>query len=109
MPITVNLVLGYFGTVPFGYAWSFLANYPLAALGWTERDPSGISGLPLWTVLLTGVLGGFLAGWAGINVLVRRLTGLPARRYWTMVTLVLLLPTAVFALLPEAWQPLGHP
>ncbi|MFI9720885.1 hypothetical protein ACIHFE_14725 [Streptomyces sp. NPDC052396] len=104
----MNLVLGYFGTVPFGYAWSFLGNYPLAALGWTERDPGDFGGLLLWLVLLTGVLGGFLAGWAGINLMVRRLSGLPTRRYWTVSTLVLFLPTAVFALVPEAWQPLSH-
>ncbi|GLW09704.1 hypothetical protein Misp01_48330 [Microtetraspora sp. NBRC 13810] len=88
-PLAVNALFGYLAIVPLFLVWYFLANYPLAALGLTERDPTDNDGILPHLIMLGGV-GLFIALWAVVNLAVRALLRLPARSYW-LVSVALLL------------------
>ncbi|WP_067168661.1 hypothetical protein [Microtetraspora niveoalba] len=105
-PLAVNTVLGYFGTLPLSLTWIFLANYPLAAVGLTQREPTDNDGILPWLIVLGGIGGLCLALWAAVNIAVRRLTKLPARRYWPFSAVVSLIPTIVFVVAPGVWETL---
>ncbi|WP_329088275.1 hypothetical protein [Streptosporangium sp. NBC_01469] len=80
-PLAVNILFGCLAPFPLFLVWYFLANYPLAALGLTERDPTDNDGILPHLIMLGGV-GLFVALWAVVNLAVRALSRLPARSYW---------------------------
>lgn len=91
--VTVNLVLGFFAVIPLWALWFFAANFPLAAMGLTRREPTENDGVFPWLVILVPLVGGFLAAWSLTNLLVWRRTGQAARPYWAASSAVVLLPT----------------
>ncbi|MEV0973903.1 hypothetical protein [Microtetraspora glauca] len=103
--LMVNTVFGYFGTIPLGFVWIFLANYPLAAVGLTHRDPTDNDGIFPWLIVLS-VVWGFIALWALVNIAIRRFSRLRARPYWTFSAVVALVPVVVFAMFPDVWAAL---
>jgi|SRR5882757_5359347 len=105
-PIVVNVLFGVLGAFPITLVWVFLAEYPLAAMGWTHRDASDNDGVLPWLVLLVVVVGLYLGLWLGANLAVRRLTRLKVPGYWTLSAVVSLIPVAVLAIFPDLWQAL---
>ncbi|GAA1020577.1 hypothetical protein Aple_078700 [Acrocarpospora pleiomorpha] len=105
-PVSVNVVLGSVGVIPLAFVWMFLAQYPLAALGLTERDPTDNDGILPWLVLL-GAVGLFFILWTVINKVTRRVTRLPNRSYWWVSVIISLTPFVFFAVFPDAWTALG--
>ncbi|MFI9203035.1 hypothetical protein [Streptomyces sp. NPDC053048] len=92
--VVVNLLLGIPGVVPVWLLWYFAVNWPLAAIGWSDPEPTENDGtLP---GLLVGVLllGLFVLWWL-INRSVRRRTTLDARLYWPVSAVATLVPTFV--------------
>jgi hypothetical protein len=106
VPAVVNTVLGCIGLLPLGLLWLFLADYPLASIGLTHREPTDNDGLGPWLVLLTAVVGVYCALWVAANVAARRLTRLPGRPYWVFTVIVTLVPATVLAIFPGLWQAL---
>ncbi|MFI7539517.1 hypothetical protein [Streptosporangium sp. NPDC049376] len=102
VPFVVNALFGYLAPLPLGLVWYFLANYPLAALGLTERDPTDNDGILPHLILLGGV-GIFIALWAALNLAVRALSRLPAKPYWSASVALLLGPFVVIGLFPAAY------
>ncbi|WP_214105661.1 hypothetical protein [Acrocarpospora catenulata] len=102
-PISLNTVLGGVGVLPLAFVWMFLAQYPLAALGLTQRDPTDNDGILPWLILLGGV-GLFFVLWAVVNKVTCRVTRLPNRRYWPLSVIVSLVPFVFFAVFPDAWK-----
>ncbi|MFD0883068.1 hypothetical protein ACFQ08_00600 [Streptosporangium algeriense] len=100
-PFAVNALFGYLAPLPLGLVWYFLANYPLAALGLTERDPTDNDGILPHLILLGGV-GLFIALWAALNLAVRALSRLPARPYWLVSAALLFGPFVVIGVFPAA-------
>lgn len=96
-PLAVNVLFGYLLVLPLSLVWYFLADYPLAALGLTERDPTDNDGILPHLIVLGGV-GLFIALWAVINLALRALLRLPARSYW-LVSVVLLLGSFVWTVM----------
>ncbi|GAB2724247.1 hypothetical protein [Kitasatospora kifunensis] len=107
-PVTVNLALGYLAVFPLSMLVVFAMNFPLAWLGLTSRDPNEDDGALPWVVLLGVMFALLLALWWLANLAVRKLSGLRVPRYWAVSAVLLVLPTALFAALPEgAWRALG--
>ncbi|MFC6085777.1 hypothetical protein [Sphaerisporangium aureirubrum] len=102
-PVAVNIPFGYLAVLPFGFVWYFLAQYPLAALGLTDRDPTDNDGVLPHLVLLT-VTGLFLALWTAVNAMVRRRVVLPVRLYWTVAAALLLGPFVLIGVFPTGWE-----
>ncbi|MBO4270748.1 hypothetical protein [Microbispora triticiradicis] len=102
VPLTVNALFGYLAPLPMGLVWYFLADYPLAALGLTERDPTDNDGILPHLIVLGGV-GLFLALWAAINLAVRVLLKLPARSYWLVSIPLLFGPLIVAGIFPAVY------
>lgn len=49
--VGVNLVLGIPGVVPVWLLSYFAVNWPLAAVGWTQREPTENDGMLPWLLL----------------------------------------------------------
>ncbi len=92
VPIGVNVLLGIPAVVPLFLAWYMLANWPLADLGWTQREPTENDGMFGGLILVTPVLCMFGVIWAFINVWMRRRTAVRASRYWLACGAGLLAP-----------------
>ncbi|MFE7558619.1 hypothetical protein [Kitasatospora sp. NPDC057500] len=91
----VNLLLGVPAVVPVWLLWYFAANWPLAALGWTEGEPTENDGPLPWLVLCGPVVLASAALWWLANGPVRRRSGAPAWVYWPVSAGLTLLPTGV--------------
>ncbi|MER5205877.1 hypothetical protein [Streptomyces sp. NPDC002825] len=92
VPAGVNLLLGVPGIVPVFLVWYVLANGPLAALGWTTRDPNENDGMWLWLVIVVPVVGLYGLVWGLVNVRLRRRTPVPASVYWPVCAAASLAP-----------------
>ncbi|WP_433351621.1 hypothetical protein ACQP25_01160 [Microtetraspora malaysiensis] len=103
VPLAVNALFGYLAPLPLGLVWYFLVNYPLAALGLTERDPTDNDGILPHLIVLGGV-GLFIALWAVVNLVVRALSRLPARPYWLVSVALLFGPFIAAGMLPAAYD-----
>ncbi|MEV6982907.1 hypothetical protein AB0M95_16820 [Sphaerisporangium sp. NPDC051017] len=106
-PAVVNLIFGCIGVFPLGFLWIFLSEYPLAALGVTERNPTNNDGFYPWLILLVAGVGSFIAVWAGINFLLWRALKLHRRCYWVASAILLLAPFTVLAIFPDIGNALG--
>ncbi|NAS21236.1 hypothetical protein GT755_05990 [Herbidospora sp. NEAU-GS84] len=100
-----HVVLGGVGIFPLIYITYFLTQYPLAALGLTEREPTENDGILISLVALVGV-SPFFVIWAVINEVIRRITRLPHRSYWWASAIVSLLPFVFFMNFPDAFTAL---
>ncbi|MFD7904214.1 hypothetical protein ACFVSN_05475 [Kitasatospora sp. NPDC057904] len=92
----LNLLLGLPAVVPVWLLWYFAANWPLAALGWTTREPTENDGVLPMLLVLVPVVGVFTLLWWLANRAVRRRTAPGSgRAYWPVSALLLLVPTLV--------------
>ncbi|AHH98897.1 hypothetical protein GCM10010174_47750 [Kutzneria viridogrisea] len=98
--VVLNAVLGYFGVIPFG----FLAGALGTAVGWAEPDPTMNDGVLV--VVLTGAVLSMLvlAVFAAVNYPLARIGRAPARWYWPLSVLVLLIPVVVVQIWPHLWS-----
>ncbi|SDI34542.1 hypothetical protein SAMN05421505_14522 [Sinosporangium album] len=110
VPLAVNALFGYLAPLPLGLVWYSLANYPLAALGLTQRDPTDNDGI-LPHLIVFGGVGLFIALWVLVNLAIRELSRLPSWSYWLVSVALLFGPFIVAGIFPAAydlWQmPLG--
>ncbi|CAL9469581.1 hypothetical protein SUDANB15_02789 [Streptomyces sp. enrichment culture] len=93
--VAVNLVLGVVAVVPLWLSMMFAANYPLAELGLTSREPTDNDGMLPWAMLLAPLWAAFLALWIPVNALARPESGVSTRRYWAVGSGLVLTPMAV--------------
>ncbi|WP_405007739.1 hypothetical protein OHV13_29980 [Kitasatospora purpeofusca] len=99
--VAVNLLLGLPAVVPIWLLWYFAVNWPLAGLGWTDRNPTENDGMLPWFMLAVPVLSVFAGSWWPANHLLRRRRRHryadqgSAGAYWTTSALLTLVPTAV--------------
>ncbi|MDY0815964.1 hypothetical protein [Kitasatospora purpeofusca] len=98
--VVVNLLLGLPAVVPIWLLWYFAVNWPLAALGWTQGEPTENDGMLPWFILAVPVLSVFSGIWWLANHLLRRprhrhTEPAPAGAYWTTGALLTLVPTGV--------------
>ncbi|MFB8772945.1 hypothetical protein [Streptomyces broussonetiae] len=52
LPVVLNLAVGVVAVVPLAFLWFFLANFPLAALGLTSREPTENDGMLPWALVM---------------------------------------------------------
>ncbi|MGW0862118.1 hypothetical protein [Streptomyces sp. NPDC002611] len=97
-PLLVNLLLGIPAVVPIWLLWYLTANWPLAELGLTVREPTENDGMALWLVIVVPVVALFGLIWWLANMPLRRRTALAPRTYWLLSLAAPLLPTAVLIL-----------
>ncbi|MFI5678255.1 hypothetical protein [Streptomyces cellulosae] len=97
LPVTANLVLGVVAVVPLWLLTQFARNYPLAALGLTDREPTDDDGMLPWAMLLVPMWVLFLALWVSANWLIREKAVVSRGWYWGWAVLVALVPTGVLA------------
>ncbi|MER7846259.1 hypothetical protein ABTZ03_20165 [Kitasatospora sp. NPDC096077] len=95
--VVLNLLLGLPGVVPVWLLYQFAVNWPLAALGWTDREPTDNDGILPWLLLPGPVVLGSGALWWLANRAVRRRTAPGGSRagYWLTSVLLTLVPTLV--------------
>ncbi|GAA4899324.1 hypothetical protein GCM10023237_17830 [Streptomyces coeruleoprunus] len=98
--MAVNLTLGIPGIVPVWLLWYFVANWPLAAMGWTQREPTENDGVLPWLLVGGPVVGLFGLVWWLVNRPLRRRTALDPRVYWPASALVTLVPTLALIAVP---------
>ena len=91
--VGVNLLLGIPAVVPIWLLWYFAVNWPLAALGWTQRNPTENDGMLPWLLVFGPVVTLFAAVWWLANSPMLRRVALAPRRYWLVIALVTLVPT----------------
>ncbi|MGW0394249.1 hypothetical protein ACWDYJ_25855 [Streptomyces sp. NPDC003042] len=91
--VGVNLLMGIPGVVPVWLLWYFAANWPLAAIGWTQPEPTENDGMLPWLLFSGPVLGLFALVWWLVNRPVGRRAALGPRLYWPVSALVTLVPT----------------
>lgn len=92
----LNLLLGLPAVVPVWLLWYVAANWPLAALGWTGREPTENDGVLSVLAVVVPVVGAFALLWWLANAAVRRRTAPGAgRAYWPVSLSLLLVPTFV--------------
>ncbi|QWB25149.1 MULTISPECIES: hypothetical protein [Streptomyces] len=97
-PLLVNLLLGIPAVVPIWLLWYLAANWPLADLGLTVREPTENDGMAVWLVIVVPVVALFGVIWWLANMPLRRRTALAPRTYWLLSLAAPLLPTAVLIL-----------
>lgn len=98
VPLVVNVLLGIPGVVPFWLLWYLVANWPLAELGWTVREPTENDGMALWLVIVVPVVTLYGLIWWLANLPLRRRTALAPRTYWLLSLTAPLLPTGALLL-----------
>ncbi|MFF3586781.1 hypothetical protein ACFYYI_06385 [Streptomyces sp. NPDC002387] len=90
----LNVLLGIPGVIPIWMLWYIAANWPLAGLGVTEREPTENDGLGVGLVVFGPVVAtGALLWWLANRPLARR-TRLAPHHYWLLSILGTLVPTA---------------
>ncbi|MER7478519.1 hypothetical protein ABTX60_12815 [Streptomyces sp. NPDC126510] len=92
-PLLVNLLLGIPAVVPVWLLWYLAANWPLAELGLTAREPTENDGVLPWFLVAGPVVAVFGLLWWSANRSLRRRTALPPGRYWALGVLATLVPT----------------
>jgi hypothetical protein len=92
IPVGVNVLLGVPAVVPLFLAWYIMVNGPLAAIGWTQRDPNENDGMLLWLVIAVPVFCLFGLIWGLANAWMRRRTAVPAHQYWIAAVVASLVP-----------------
>ena len=92
VPIGVNVLLGIPAIVPLFLVWYVLSNWPLAALGWTQQEPTENDGMLGWLIITTPVFCLFGCIWGLINAWMRRRTAVRASRYWLACVVAVLAP-----------------
>ncbi|MFE0807626.1 hypothetical protein ACFW4M_14950 [Streptomyces sp. NPDC058794] len=101
LPLAVNVLLGVPAVVPAFLLWYFASNWPLAALGWTDREPTENDGVLPWVVLATPVLTLFGLVWWLANRPLRRWTPLTPGGYRLLSAAATAAPT--LALVVAGW------
>ncbi|WP_218040118.1 hypothetical protein [Actinomadura sp. WMMB 499] len=91
----MNFLLGIPAIVPIWLLWYVAANWPLAAVGLTQRSPTENDGMLPALVLLVPIVGLSVSVWWLANRAVARGTRLRGRTYWTVCAVATLLPTAL--------------
>jgi len=91
--VGVNLLLGIPAVVPVFLLWYFAVNWPLAAVGWTQREPTENDGMLPWLMIGGPVLTLFAAVWWLVNSPMRRRVALAPRLYWLVSALMTLVPS----------------
>lgn len=91
--VGVNLLLGVPGIVPSWLVWYFLANGPLAAAGWTSREPTENDGMMPWLIIVVPVVAVFAIIWWLVNESMGRRAAMDPRLYWPVCVSLSLLPT----------------
>ncbi|ARX84194.1 membrane protein [Streptomyces alboflavus] len=95
MAMGVNVLLGIPGVVPVWLLWYFAANWPFAALGWTQGEPTENDGMLPWFLVGVPVVGAFALVWWLVNLSVRRRAGSRPGLYWPLSVLATLAPSFV--------------
>ncbi|MFE9458960.1 hypothetical protein [Streptomyces californicus] len=96
VPVAANLLLGIPAVVPLFLIWYLLSNYPLADLGWTQREPTENDGILPGLIVAVPVVGVFGILWSLINLWMRGLfAGASAATYWTLAAALTLAPYAL--------------
>ncbi|MDX3099103.1 hypothetical protein PV703_15460 [Streptomyces sp. ME01-24h] len=90
----VNLLLGIPGVVPLWMLWYLAANWPLADLGLTGREPTENDGIMPGLLLFGPVVLLYAVLWWAANRPLAARTALTARGYWLLSVLATFLPTA---------------
>ncbi|MFJ8144781.1 hypothetical protein ACIQ6R_06855 [Streptomyces sp. NPDC096048] len=101
LPLVVNVLLGVPAVVPAFLLWYFASNWPLAALGWTDREPTENDGALPWVMVATPVLTLFGLLWWLANRPLRHSTVLTPRGYWLLSAAATTVPT--LALVVIGW------
>ncbi|MEU4771148.1 hypothetical protein [Micromonospora sp. NPDC023644] len=91
----MNLLLGIPAIVPLFLAWYIVVNGPLAALGWTQRDPNEDDGMLLWLLIAAPVFCLFGLIWGLSNLWMLRRTAVPGSQYWPACVAASLAPYVV--------------
>ncbi|MEV0317123.1 hypothetical protein ACIBKX_31165 [Streptomyces sp. NPDC050658] len=94
-PLLVNVLLGIPAVIPIWLLWYLAANWPLAELGLTTREPTENDGMLVWLPIVVPVVGLYSLLWWLANRPLRRRTTLTPRVYWSLSVLATLLPTIV--------------
>jgi len=89
----VNLLLGIPGVIPIWLLWYFAANWPLAAIGWTQAEPTENDGMLLPLLVVAVVVALFTLVWWLANRPIRRRVALDPRLYWLVSALATFVPT----------------
>ncbi|MFH9606030.1 hypothetical protein [Streptomyces sp. NPDC017448] len=94
VPVTANLLLGIPAVVPLFLIWYLLSNWPLAEMGWTQREPTENDGVLPGLVIAVPVVGVFGIVWALLNLWMRRrlIGGAPSYPYWSLAVTLTLAP-----------------
>lgn len=91
--VGVNLLLGVPAIVPVWLAWYFSVNFPLAALGWTQAEPTENDGALPWLVVVAPVVALSALVWWLVNRAIARRTRLRGRAYWPVGAVTVLVPS----------------
>ncbi|MER0243555.1 hypothetical protein AAHZ94_16345 [Streptomyces sp. HSW2009] len=91
--LTANVLLGIPGVIPVWLLWYFAANWPLAAIGWTEPEPTENDGPLPWLLLGGPVVLLFALAWWLLNRPPRDGSTPRPRLYWPLSALATLAPT----------------
>ncbi len=103
-PLAVNLILGVVAVVPLWLSMMFAADYPLAGLGLTSREPTDNDGMLPWVMFLVPVWAAFLALWIPLNLLVRPASCTRPGRYWATSAGLVPVPMAVLVVLSSLFD-----
>ncbi|KOV51832.1 membrane protein [Streptomyces sp. AS58] len=99
LPLAVNVVLGFPAVVPAFLLWYLASNWPLASLGWTDREPTENDGVLPWVMVATPILALFGLVWWLANRPLRRRTDLSRRAYWLLSGAATATPTLTLILI----------
>lgn len=93
------MALGVPGIVPIWLTWVYLSNWPIAAVGLTDRSPTENDGFVVFSLIFLPILTLSALGWAGVGHLLRRCTGpLSPGPFWLISTTAVLVPTGALIL-----------